>query len=170
LKAAIYVRVSTQQQTEKYSLDAQKRILSDYCDRHGYEYEIYEDAGISGETIEDRPAIKKLLADIPEDDYDIVLVIELERLSRSEELLDWLVIKKILRDNGVKLATSEQMLDFLTSGNSSRMTFHYQLITFPHTFLFAWRMRGAENPQRSKKIPKYSQLFQKAGGRENQIM
>jgi site-specific DNA recombinase len=111
LRAAIYVRVSTQQQTEKYSLDAQKRILSDYCVRNGYEYEIYEDAGISGETIEDRPAIKKLLADIPEDDYDIVLVIELERLSRSEELLDWLVIKKVLRDNFVKLATPNQMFD-----------------------------------------------------------
>ena len=111
MRAAIYVRVSTQQQTEKYSLDAQKRILSDYCDHNGYEYEIYEDAGISGETIEDRPAMKKLLADIPDGDYDIVLVIELERLSRSEELLDWLVIKKILRDSGVKLATANQMFD-----------------------------------------------------------
>ena len=111
MRAAIYVRVSTQQQAEKYSLDAQKRILSDYCDHNGYEYEIYEDAGISGETIEDRPAIKKMLADIPEGSYDIVLVIELERLSRSEELLDWLVIKKILRDNGVKLATANQMFD-----------------------------------------------------------
>lgn len=111
MKAAIYVRVSTQQQVEKYSLDAQKRILTEYCQRNQYEYEIYEDAGISGETIEDRPAIKRLLADIPNVNYNIVLVIELERLSRSEELLDWLVIKKILRENKVKLATPNQMFD-----------------------------------------------------------
>ena len=76
MKAAIYTRVSTHQQAEKYSLEAQRRILSEYCQRNNYEYEIHEDAGISGETIEDRPAIKRLLKDILEKDYDIVLVLQ----------------------------------------------------------------------------------------------
>ena len=35
---AIYVRVSTTEQAQEgYSLDAQERLLTDYCKAHGYE-------------------------------------------------------------------------------------------------------------------------------------
>ena len=46
--AAIYLRVSTRMQVEKYSLGAQKRILTELCTNNGWNYLIYEDAGISG--------------------------------------------------------------------------------------------------------------------------
>jgi DNA invertase Pin-like site-specific DNA recombinase len=49
-RAAMYCRVSTEKQTEGYGLDAQRRILTDYCKREGHSAEFFVDAGISGET------------------------------------------------------------------------------------------------------------------------
>lgn len=108
MKAAIYVRVSTEKQTEKYGLDAQKRILTDFCKQKGWDYEIYEDAGISGETIDARPEMIKLLEDARAKKFDVALAIEFERFSRSEDLFDWLLIKKTFRENGILLATPNQ--------------------------------------------------------------
>ena len=82
MKVAIYTRVSTQMQAEKgISLDAQKDILIKYCNDNNYQYEIFEDKGISGKSIDKRQQLKTLLTRLNE--FDIVLVWKLSRLSRS---------------------------------------------------------------------------------------
>lgn len=44
LKVAIYPRVSTQMQKENgISLDAQKNELIEYCNKNGYDYELFEE-------------------------------------------------------------------------------------------------------------------------------
>ena len=58
---AIYVRVSTLDQAQDgYSLDAQQRVLRDWCNTRGYSYSIYKDAGISGKDIQHRPAVRAM--------------------------------------------------------------------------------------------------------------
>lgn len=47
----------------------------------GYDYEVFEDKGISGKSIEKRPELQKILKKLNE--FDIVLVWKLSRLSRS---------------------------------------------------------------------------------------
>lgn len=111
LSVAIYVRVSTEKQKEKYGLEAQIHLLKDYCKRMGWNYVFYNEGGISGETIIDRPKMIKLLQDVKNGKFDLVLVIELERLSRSERLSDWETIKEALREGGAKVATPSQILD-----------------------------------------------------------
>lgn len=82
MKVAIYTRVSTQMQAEKgVSLDAQKNELIEYCKKNNYEYDIFEDAGISGKNIAKRKELQKLLNNIKK--YDIVLCYKLSRISRS---------------------------------------------------------------------------------------
>lgn len=110
---AIYVRVSTKDQVDKYSLPAQKKMGVNYYKQQNSRIQtiIYEDAGISGETIADRPAMIKILSDAKERKFDEVFVVELERLSRSEDLFDWLKIKKIFRENKIKIATPTQKYD-----------------------------------------------------------
>ncbi len=58
--AAIYCRVSTQEQAEEgYSIGEQERLLKEYCEKHDYEvFQVYVDAGISGKDIKHRPAIQ----------------------------------------------------------------------------------------------------------------
>lgn len=109
--AAIYIRVSTRMQTEKFSLGAQKRILTELCDKNGWNYILYEDAGISGKNIADRPAMTRLLDDADNNKFQAVCVIEWERLSRDIDLLDSHYIKKVLRDNSIKVVTPHQSFD-----------------------------------------------------------
>ena len=65
-RVALYVRVSTEEQVEGYSLDAQDRAGRLYCEAHGWEIaEIYRDEGKSARTddLARRPAFQQLLAD-----------------------------------------------------------------------------------------------------------
>lgn len=111
MRAALYVRVSTEKQTERYSLPAQHRALQEFCERQGWPYEVYEDAGISGETIDARPAMLRLLEDARAQRFTVALAVEMERFSRSEDLFDWLVIKKTFREAGVRFGTPAQVFD-----------------------------------------------------------
>jgi len=110
-RSAIYIRVSTQKQADKYSIPAQIRILTDHCKSLNADYLLYNEGGVSGETIEDRPQIQKLLQDARKGLFDTCLVIELERLSRSDDLLDWLTIKKVFKQNNIAIATPNQRFD-----------------------------------------------------------
>jgi DNA invertase Pin-like site-specific DNA recombinase len=111
-KVAIYTRVSTEKQAEKYSLAAQRRILREHAARKGWEVVgEYEDPGISGETIEARPAFRSLLEEAGAGAFDILLTIDTDRLSRSKDLRTWADILDTLREGGVKIATPTQILD-----------------------------------------------------------
>ena len=64
-KVAIYCRVSTIEQAEEgFSIDSQYHNIKEYCKNQGHEiYNLYEDRGISGKNITNRPGIKQLLED-----------------------------------------------------------------------------------------------------------
>lgn len=82
MKAALYIRVSTQEQTENYSIEAQRERLEAYCKSKGWEvYNVYIDGGYSGANM-DRPALQQMLVDL--DNIDVVVVYRLDRLSRSQ--------------------------------------------------------------------------------------
>lgn len=85
-RVVIYVRVSTQEQAnEGYSIGEQLERLRKYCEAHGWILvEEYVDPGYSG-TNTNRPALQKLLRDIPFGGFDTVLVYKLDRLSRSQK-------------------------------------------------------------------------------------
>ena len=121
MTCAIYARVSTKKQREKFSLPSQKKILTEYAKNQGWEYTLYDEGAVSGETIEDRSVMTRLLQDARQKKFDVCLVIELERLSRDEDLLDWLIIKKTFRESNIKMATPHQTYD-LTNAEDDFMT------------------------------------------------
>lgn len=93
-KAAIYVRVSSQEQAQNFSIDAQKEKLISYCKAKSWNIlDIYVDAGWTGANT-DRPGLQKLLNEL--DDIDIVLVYKLDRLSRSQKDTLFLIEEKFL--------------------------------------------------------------------------
>jgi len=112
MNCAIYIRVSTEKQREKYSLPAQKKALTEYAESQGWKYTIYDEGSGSGENLENRPQMMKMLKDARDGKFNICLVIELERLLRDEDLFDWLTIKKTFRDSKIKMATPNQYYDF----------------------------------------------------------
>lgn len=98
-RVAIYVRVSTiEQAREGYSIKEQIKRLKTYCEAMGWiVVKVYIDAGISGSTVEDRPALNDLIKDI--DTFDTVLVYKLDRLSRSQKDTLYLIEDVFLRNN-----------------------------------------------------------------------
>ena len=110
-KAAIYIRVSTQEQAmEGYSLDAQKRTLTDYCRSMHYEiHGIYSDEGISAKDIEHRPGIMALIKDATDNKFDIILVWKLTRFSRN--LANIVTVCEQLDKAGVTLVSYTEAFD-----------------------------------------------------------
>ena len=65
-RAVGYVRVSTEEQVDGHSLDAQRREIARYCEHDGHELQrFYADEGVSAYTdkIDKRPQLRALLAD-----------------------------------------------------------------------------------------------------------
>lgn len=82
-KTACYVRVSTENQRENYSIDEQIARLQGFCRAKDLTImKIYNDAGYSGGHLQ-RPALQQMLRHL--DDFDVVVVYKLDRLSRSQK-------------------------------------------------------------------------------------
>jgi len=77
MKAAIYIRVSTEYQ----STDMQLRELEKYCKYHNLDYDIFEDNGTG--TNMDREKLKEMLDAIDNGIYGKCIVWKLDRFSRS---------------------------------------------------------------------------------------
>ena len=98
-RAACYIRVSTEEQTE-YSPDAQQRALVRYAQQHHMTVapeHIYLDAGLSGRRAETRPAFMAMIAAAKSRPapFDCILVHRFDRFARSRE--DSIVYKSMLR-------------------------------------------------------------------------
>lgn len=109
MKAALYVRVSTHMQAEEgYSIGAQKERLKEYCKAKEWEvYDVYEDGGYSGGKI-DRPALSQLIEDVEQ--FDVVLVYKLDRLSRSQKDTLYL-IEDVFLENDVDFVSMNENFD-----------------------------------------------------------
>ena len=87
LTLALYRRVSTDKQADEgYSLDIQKEKLQAYSKTFSCVREIrdYMDDGFSGSTLE-RPGMQRLIQDIEAGEITHVIVVKLDRLSRSQK-------------------------------------------------------------------------------------
>jgi DNA invertase Pin-like site-specific DNA recombinase len=109
-KAAIYVRVSTDQQT----VENQIRELRQIAERRGWEVvEEYHDAGISGaKGREGRPGLDQMLNEARRRKFDVVMAWAIDRLGRS--LVDLLGTIQVLEACGVDLYLDQQSIDTTT--------------------------------------------------------
>src|SRR3990172_8131635 len=97
MKVALYIRVSTSEQT---TLN-QEIILKEFCERNNYEiYDIYKDEGISGSKTS-RPDLDRMLQDMRFKKFDSIIVWKLDRLGRSTQHL--LQVLEELNNKGVRL-------------------------------------------------------------------
>lgn len=111
IKVAIYTRVSTRDQAlEGYSLDAQERVLLEYCTARKYNvYKIYTDEGISAKDIKHRPGMLALLDDAKEKKFEAILIWKLTRFSRN--LADLTATCEMLDKLGIALVSYSEAFD-----------------------------------------------------------
>ncbi len=85
LRVVGYVRVSTDNQLENYSIEEQTGRLRAFCAARGWTLlRIYTDGGYSGGNT-NRPALQEMLSAIREGSVGAVVVYKLDRLSRSQK-------------------------------------------------------------------------------------
>ena len=84
MKAIAYTRVSTQEQADSgLSLEGQAARVQAFCVAKGWELvDTVTDAGLSGATL-DRPGLQKVLESVRRHEVDAVVVLKLDRLTRS---------------------------------------------------------------------------------------
>ena len=101
--AGLYIRVSTEDQArEGFSLPEQEKRLRTMCEYKGYEiYKVYEERGISAKTGNYRPEFEELLQDIRDKKVNTIVVLKLDRLTRS--VADWEKILTFLEENDAYL-------------------------------------------------------------------
>lgn len=110
IKAAIYIRVSTEEQAlEGYSIDAQKNRGIEYCNRMGYEIVgFYVDEGISGKSL-NRPKVQELIEDAKKKLFNVVVVYKLDRFTRS--LKDLVNVLELFSKYNISLKSTTEDLD-----------------------------------------------------------
>src|SRR5262245_10452695 len=89
LRAVLYLRVSSEEQVEGYSLDAQERAGRAWCEQHDAELiAIYKDEGRSARSddVEKRPDFKRMLAEVEAGPANVVVVHKLDRFARNLRL------------------------------------------------------------------------------------
>jgi site-specific DNA recombinase len=119
LRCAVYTRKSSEEGLEQEfnSLDAQREACEAYVASQKAEGWLpvpdrYDDGGCSGATLE-RPALRRLMADIEARRIDIVVVYKIDRLSRS--LMDFAKLVEVFDRNDVTFVSVTQAFNTTTS-------------------------------------------------------
>ncbi len=89
MKAAIYLRVSTDEQRERQSIATQRTFAQSYCTTNNISpCGWYEDDGVSGMIpLDERPYGAQLLVDAQAGTIDTILIYKLDRLGRESRLI-----------------------------------------------------------------------------------
>lgn len=129
LRCAVYTRKSSEEGLEQEfnSLDAQREACEAYVASQRAEGWLlvpdrYDDGGFSGGTL-DRPALKRLLADIEAGTIETVVVYKIDRLTRS--LMDFSKLVEVFDRRHVSFVSITQQ--FSTTTSMGRLTLNMLL-------------------------------------------
>ncbi len=119
LRCAVYTRKSSEEGLEQAfnSLDAQREaceayVLSQRAEGWLLVPDRYDDGGVSGGTLE-RPALRRLLADIEAGKVDVIVVYKIDRLSRA--LMDFARLVEVFDRHAVTFVSVTQAFNTTTS-------------------------------------------------------
>ena len=121
---AIYVRVSSEEQVEGFSIDAQReKCLAKAAGNEWVVYKIYEDPGFSAKD-DHRPAFLQMMSDARRGLFKSIIVHKLDRLMRNVELTARYF--KELNEMDVMLTSESEKFDF--SSSSGRLYFNMMAV------------------------------------------
>jgi site-specific DNA recombinase len=120
-RVALCMRVSSEEQRDRETIEIQREFLQEYCRLYGLEVaQVYADDGVWGTVpLHERPEGRRLLEDAKEGKFSTLLVYRLDRLGRS--LLVIVDAHDRLRACGVALKSATEPID--TSTPSGRLIF-----------------------------------------------
>lgn len=123
MRAVVYARVSSAGQRDRDTIASQMRVLPAFVERMDWQLvkpiDTYIDDGHTAKAghLDQRRGLARLLADAAGGLFDVVVVVDLDRLTRSEDITERGAILGAFQRAGVRVAsaTSGQVLDLSTS-------------------------------------------------------
>ena len=111
-KVAIYLRKSRDEDNEakEETLARHEKMLNDYCKRNKLNVVATYKEVVSGESISNRPEMQRLLEDVNLGLYTGVVCIEIERLSRGNQI-DQCEILEVFKKSNTKIYTLQKIYD-----------------------------------------------------------
>ena len=124
---ALYLRKSREDtESREETLARHERILKDFCSRNNLIIKkVYREV-VSGENLEDRPVAKQLLEDVENGLYDGVVVVELERLSRGNQI-DQVEITETFKNSKTLIYTLNKTYDLASENEFDEDFFEFGL-------------------------------------------
>ena len=125
-KVALYLRKSREDESLEETLARHERMLFDYCKRNNLVIvDIFKEV-VSGESLEARPQALKMLENVEAGMYDGVVVVELERLSRGNQI-DQVEIAETFKKSGTKIYTLNKIYDLSSDNDFDEEFFEFGL-------------------------------------------
>lgn len=113
MKVAIYIRYSSENQRDGYSVEYQLEECQRFIERNNYTFiKAYVDEAVSGKSTNNRTAFFELLHDVKKGLYDIVLVYKYSRFARN--LMEARLYHHQIEKAGVKLISAKEQIDDTT--------------------------------------------------------
>lgn len=111
-KVAIYLRKSRDEDNEakEETLARHEKMLNDYCKRNKLNVVATYKEVVSGESISNRPEMQRLLEDVNLGLYTGVVCVEIERLSRGNQI-DQCEILEVFKKSNTKIYTLQKIYD-----------------------------------------------------------
>lgn len=125
---ALYLRKSRDEENESrdVTLARHEKLLTEYCDRHGLIIKKKYKEIVSGESISARFEMQKLLMDVKAGLFDAVVVVELERLSRGNQV-DQAEILDVFKRSDTKIHTLTKVYDLASDNEIDEEFFEFGL-------------------------------------------
>ena len=109
-RAAVYIRYSSENQRDGYSVEYQLDECKKYIDEHGFSFEkAYIDEAVSGKSTNNRDAFFSLLSDVKNGLYDVVIVYKYSRFARN--LMEATLYRQQIEKHGAKLISAMERID-----------------------------------------------------------
>jgi site-specific DNA recombinase len=128
MRAAIYARVSSQAQREKHTIDSQLHMLTPFVAAQGWTLAgTYIDDGRSAKTgqLEHRDGFGRLVRDAMAKKFDVLVVADINRLTRTEDMRERAEILGPFQAAGIRIVTpSGGELDLRTMLGELYVTLH----------------------------------------------
>lgn len=107
-RAAIYARVSSKGQRDKHTIEGQLRVLPAFVAQQGWSLVgTYTDDGRTAKSghLDARDGFARLLADVAAGKIDILAVVDIDRLTRTDDMIERASILGPLQRAGVRIVT-----------------------------------------------------------------
>lgn len=148
MRVGFYTRISTDEDHQKYSLDAQRDRLEAYCISQYEEYKVvkvFRDA--SSGTNMNRAGLEEMLNAAENKLFDVLIVFRVDRLSRNVRQLAQMV--ETLTEYGVVLRSSTEPFDTSNSAGKMMLQMLGVFAEFEHATIVERTKAGMERKARN---------------------